>query len=220
MSVKTLLALKATVLFGVFILFSFLVSKEVFNTLDFDTTVRLQDHLSRRWDLPFSVLSVIGSAEITGLIWGAIFIYCLFKKYFKVLLTLPLFFVALFIEVFGKVFVEHPAPPFLFYRGVLDFHFPSNFVHTSYSYPSGHMTRTAFLVAFLLTFSILKTKGLSKLVISLILVSFLTLMCISRVYLGEHWLSDVIGGSLLGLSFGIIPALFVPQKTKKIQFLG
>ena len=139
MSVKKLLFLLSILLFFTFIYLSYLVAKETFTQIDFDSTVRLQDHLSRRWDLPFSVFSLIGSVEITGLVWLIIFGLCILKKHFKAVLFLPLFFLASFIEIYGKLFVNHPAPPFLFYRGVLDFNFPSNYVQTAFSYPSGHM---------------------------------------------------------------------------------
>lgn len=214
MTKKKVLLLLSIFLFFAFIYFSYLVAKEKFTNLDFDLTVKFQDRIPRRLDLPFSSLSVLGSAEITGIIWFAFLILALVKKYWWTAISLFLLPIALAIEVFGKVFVHHPAPPYLFYRGVIKFNFPSNFVHTDYSYPSGHVTRTAFLIAFLMTFLYLKASFAKQLLIQAMLTGLLLAMVISRIYLGEHWTTDVIGGALLGASLGIFTGITVPLRKR------
>lgn len=212
MLIKRLSLILSFILFAAFVYFSYLVAKERFTQFDFNTTVKFQDHISRHWDLPFSIFSLIGSAEVTVLIWLGLFLFCLSCKYWKALLTLPLFFVSVAVEVFGKVFVLHPSPPHLFYRGVINFNFPSNFVHSEFSYPSGHLTRTAFLASFLLIFVSLKMPFILKLPLQAGLVGFMVLMMISRIYLGEHWTSDVVGGFLLGSSLGLFSASLIPLR--------
>ncbi len=209
---KKILALSSVVIFALFIFFSYLVAKETFTQLDFDLTVKFQDKIPRRFDYPFSLLSIAGKAEITMAVWALLGLFLLIKRFWLAAFSLILLPIALFIEIFGKVFVYHPAPPHLFYRGVIKFNFPTDFVHTDYSYPSGHVTRTAFLVAFVMVYLYLRSSSKIQLIFQPILIGIFAAMAISRIYLAEHWSSDVVGGALIGVSFGIMSALFIPLK--------
>lgn len=213
---KKLFIIISVILFFAFIYFSYLVAKERFTQFDFNTTVKFQDHLPRRFDLIFSFFSVLGSAEVTGIIWLIIFVFVLIKRFFWAALSLFLLPLALAIELFGKVFVLHPAPPHLFYRGVLDTNLPLEFIQTEFSYPSGHETRTAFIIFFLTLFFFFRTSKKIQTVAYMVLFGILFIMTISRIYLGEHWTTDVVGGFLIGTSFGLLAGVFIPAKKKRI----
>jgi membrane-associated phospholipid phosphatase len=73
-----------------------------------------------------------------------------------------------------------------------------------FGYPSGHASIVSGGAAILL---ILFRKD-KELVFSLILAAEAALVCISRIYVGDHFLFDVVGGILLGVGISLLSISF------------
>jgi len=216
MRTKLLLLSIVSTLF--FTYFSYTVARERWQKIDFDTTVKLQDHLSRRFDQVFSYFSLLGSAEITIGFCLLMMVLFLAKRNLLGIVGWLMIVPASVVEVFGKLVVFHPGPPVFFHRSLLPTSLPSFYVHTDFSYPSGHMTRTIFIITIFVSILILSSRNLPFRLFSLLILLLLAfLMGVTRVYLGEHWLSDVLGGALLGVAAGLFAAMLIIKPAKKLS---
>ncbi len=191
-----------------FLGFTFLARSQIFKQFDFDTTVRLQNHIPKKFDTIFSVFSLVGSVEVVSLVILATIIVS--KKWHALLIYIP-FFTAHAVEILGKAIFHHPGPPFMFFRYNINFLFPSSYVQPGSSYPSGHSLRALFLTL-IFGYLVATSKKLSKnfkLIFYLLLIFYDVIMLTSRVVLGEHWTTDVVGGAFLGISAGFFAFIFL-----------
>ena len=214
MNKKLFLLLGGAFFFIQFIFFSYLVHRNVFTGIDFDTTVHFQNDISQKFDAVFSVLSEVGKFELSLIVLIVVFIIS--RKLLAGVIGLGLFAGFHVIELYGKFFVDHLPPPQFLLRTKHLVDFPQFHIRSENSYPSGHVGRTMFISAILLVL-IWQSKRLNmhmKIALVSIILIYDAAMFISRVYLGEHWLSDVIGWSILGLSFGLFTGVFFTEKGK------
>lgn len=196
--------------FFLFVFFSYLVHEDVFTAFDFDTTVRLQDNIPRRFDSFFSWFSIFGNFEL--LLGVLIVFFVAMRKFLAGFVAFCMFGFFHIVEIIGKFYIDHLPPPQFMLRTEHPIDFPQFHVRAEFSYPSGHSGRTVFLASIFITAVLMSnlSKPLKVILVSVI-SGFVFVMLLSRPYLGEHWATDVIGGALLGASFGIFSAMFLDK---------
>jgi undecaprenyl-diphosphatase len=125
------------------------------------------------------------------------------KKFRPAAMLIPVLFAALVLgEIYGKTVVHHPSPPFFMIKNPTSF-FPKDYVNEQFSYPSGHTARAVFISVVLMsliarTLTIRRENTFRWLIAVSCVGLYVVIVAVSRIYLGHHWFSDIVGGALLG----------------------
>ncbi len=94
--------------------------------------------------------------------------------------------------------------------------FPEIMVETGKSFPSGHSIGVATMVTILIYFVIISDMNrVLKYILVTLLILFSIVIASTRLYMGVHYLSDVIAGLTLGYIIGTL-CMFGVEKAKKI----
>ena len=133
-------------------------------------------------------MTVLGQSEVIGTIALAVAIVRLRAGRRDWWIPLLVVLVVL-VELALKLTVPQAPPPRELNRNIDLLPFVEG--PTPFAFPSGHVGRVAFLV------TALRWPGAIAAVIVLA-------MAVTRVYLAEHWASDVLGGLLLGYGIAAV----------------
>jgi undecaprenyl-diphosphatase len=82
---------------------------------------------------------------------------------------------------------------------------------SGFSYPSGHAVFFTWM-SFMIAVSIApKVKAVYRPILWIIAATVIVLTCLARVWAGDHWPSDVMGGVLLGIGWSAF-VLWLPER--------
>ena len=109
-----------------------------------------------------------------------------------------------------KVALHRPRPTELLYSG-----------WSAFSFPSGHSTVNLVLYGFLAFLIGRELRATWRLPVVLVMLSMALLIAFSRLYLGAHWFSDVVGGLAFGTAWLTILVFFYLRKeTRPVGAVG
>jgi undecaprenyl-diphosphatase len=142
----------------------------------------------------FMILMSMYGREI---VWLAVIVFmCIFAgwkgKKIAVIIVISFLIIIPLNTLFKNLF-ERNRPPV----ERLEIHNPEK---TDFAYPSGH---ASIVAAGALTLIILFRRE-KELAFSIILTCEAAVVCISRIYVGDHYFFDVIGGALLGAGIALL----------------
>ena len=135
----------------------------------------------------FKIISFICSPKFMIILNVLLFIFIIVKKKYKLSIIVLSSISSVIFNNLVKIIVRRERPDYL--RMV---------VEKSYSFPSGH-TMISVLFFGSIIYLVNKYNLKHKRLITFSLSTFILLVGISRIYLGVHYLTDVVGGYLLGI---------------------
>ncbi len=144
-----------------------------------------------------SAVSLPGFAPWNWIIAGALVLFMLARHWFvEAAFTAIAALGGLLAEITKNVIARpRPSPDLVHVAGELH----------SYSFPSGHVTGYVALYGFVLYLVwTLLPHGWLRGVLVAMLAAMVILVGPSRVYMGQHWASDAIGGYALGFAYLLI----------------
>jgi membrane-associated phospholipid phosphatase len=172
------------------------LTAHVFAVFPFDLKIshELQEEKNPVFAFVMQEISVIGYTWIGILTVGAVSVFFIVRRQVPeacfILATLSVFVLTAVL----KVLVARPRPPYFF----LD---PADILQSinQYSFPSGHVLFFVVFFGFIAYLAWLHQTGCVRIIVMAICCALIMLIGPSRVYLGAHWASDVLGSYIIGV---------------------
>jgi len=157
----------------------------------------------------FTYITYFGTAPVVIVFLISIIIILFINQKTKYIFPLLLSTIGASISIYiSKIAFHRPRPDIAVYY------------ESSYSFPSGHATIAVALygfVSYLIIHFLKNTK--QKVNILFFALVFILLIGLSRIYLGEHYLSDIYSGYLLGFLWLIIGVAIIKVLEEKYKSL-
>lgn len=205
-----ILLLVLTLIIAGFIALSILVVLYPSMPIDLKISHEIQEHQNPFFDKAMYLISTPGYMPESFIIVPVTSLVFFLFKYKKAALFVLLTGATGLISTVVKALVNRPRPSKDLVRIV--------FETTQQSFPSGHMMFYVVFFGFLLIlmYQLENVPKVVRYIVSAISLFFIFTIPLSRIYLGAHWFTDVLGGFLLGLlSLYLLSWLYLRKRAGK-----
>jgi undecaprenyl-diphosphatase len=201
--VVTALTTATALSLATFAITTFLVALRATTGVDLAVTEALQSDASAPLDVLANANTLIGQPAVTVVI-AALLAFVAWRREPQVAwLALALFIVVGAVGLVLKIELVHPPPPEQFQRSSWD---PLGLsMDTPSGFPSGHIARVTFLA--IVAAATVRTKPVFVALTVLVGYTFW-----ARIYIGDHWISDAIGGLALGVAAGCAALMWIERR--------
>jgi len=154
----------------------------------------------------FAIFSLIYDKYIAILVFGCVCLYLFYKKHYRELTSAIILIISSVLVIYGlKDLFDNPRPQDLFK------------VRNLNSYPSGHTILVTVIWGYMAIILARAGSAYSSLkkYFNTALISIITIICLSRLYLGDHWVADIIASLLLSII--IILSINISYKRKPVS---
>jgi undecaprenyl-diphosphatase len=176
-----------------FIVLTILVHLFPASAIDVKFSREIQEHENSFIDQVMYLISTPGYMPEAPIMIGLTSLLLFIFKYKKAALYVLFTMLAGLVSTVFKAIINRPRPSDTLVRIV--------YKTTQQSFPSGHVLFYVVFFGFLtmLMFQLENIHKIIRVIVGGISLFMIFMIPISRIYLGAHWLSDVLGGFLLGL---------------------
>lgn len=171
----------------------------------------LQDLRTAPGDAVMIAITELGDTTVVVAVTIVVLLWLMWKRAWR---TAAYWLVAiagaLVLNTVIKVALHRARPGELLYSG-----------WSAFSFPSGHSTVNVVLYGFLAFLIAREIRPAWRLVVILVTATLVFLIAFSRLYLGAHWLSDVLGGMAFGSAWlALLSLSYLKRQAGHIESMG
>jgi membrane protein DedA with SNARE-associated domain/membrane-associated phospholipid phosphatase len=178
------------------------------SNLDISVASLMRESRNAPADEIMTVITMLGDTVVMTALAAAIVLWLVWRKAYRAAWAAGIAIAATkFFELILKFGLQRARPTELAYAGA-----------SQYSFPSGHATMAAVIFGILAVLVSHAMGRWSRAVVYAVCGIMVVAIAYSRVYLGAHWLSDVLAGLLFGAvmtaAFGVAIEAIPPRRIR------